>query len=177
MTMTPQEVQQHFMAYLEATECTVIEKSPEHITVKLSPQADKTLTNRPYYWGFVERTGAPAETLSFNFVFDSEAYDERLAKAKEADTESKLAAPAQDQILSRYYGNAPILPVLGPGRIQRENVGYGSSDLTRSGMLREKKGNVYTCFSRGIKSRGQGAAQRPMNSGSAYALRWNSAAI
>ena len=73
------------MAYLEATECTVIEKSPEHVTVKLSPQADKMLTNRPYYWGFVERTGAPAETLSFNFVFDPENYDERLAKTKEAE--------------------------------------------------------------------------------------------
>lgn len=58
MTLTAQEVRKHVMEYLEATECTVIEVSPLHVTVKLSPRADRMLTDRPYYWGFVERTGA-----------------------------------------------------------------------------------------------------------------------
>ncbi|MGG4345682.1 YqhG family protein [Paenibacillus lautus] len=146
MTMTPQEVQQHFMAYLEATECTVIEKSPEHVTVKLSPQADKMLTNRPYYWGFVERTGAPAETLSFNFVFDPEKYDERLAKTQEAETKAQLAAPAQDPLLARFYGNAPVLPILGPGRIQRENIGYGSSRLAQIWNASREEGKCVYLF-------------------------------
>lgn len=146
MTMTPQEVQQHFMAYLEATECTVIEQSPEHVTVKLSPQADKMLTNRPYYWGFVERTGAPAETLSFTFVFDPEKYDERQAKATEAEARAQLAAPAQDPLLARFYGNAPVLPILGPGRIQRENIGYGSSRLTQIWNAAREEGKCVYLF-------------------------------
>ncbi|OOC62681.1 YqhG family protein [Paenibacillus ihbetae] len=146
MTMTPQEVQKHFMAYLEATECTVIEKSPEHVTVKLSPQADKMLTNRPYYWSFVERTGAPAETLSFQFVFDPEAYDERMAKAKLAESKAHLSAPQQDPLLARFYGNAPVLPVLGPGRIQRENVSYGSSRLAQIWNAAREEGKCVYLF-------------------------------
>ncbi|QWU13220.1 protein YqhG of unknown function [Paenibacillus sophorae] len=81
MTMTAQQVQQHVMDYLEATECQIIEKSPVHVTVKLSPRADQMLTDRPYYWGFVERTGAEPQTLSFTFVFDPEKYDAATAPA------------------------------------------------------------------------------------------------
>lgn len=145
MTMTPQEVQQHFMAYLEATECTVIEKSPEHVTVKLSPQADKMLTNRPYYWGFVERTGAPAETLSFSFVFDPPKYDERLLKQAESSQNTQPTG-AQDPLLSRYYGSAPVLPVIGPGRIQREDIIYGSRRLAQIWDASREEGNYMYLF-------------------------------
>lgn len=145
MSLTPQEVQQHFMAYLEATECTVIEKSPEHVTVKLSPQADKMLTNRPYYWNFVERTGAPAETLSFSFVFDPAKYDERLAKQAET-TRNAQPGGGQDALLSRYYGNAPVLPVIGPGRIQREDVLYGSRRLSQIWDASREEGRCVYLF-------------------------------
>ena len=154
MTMTPQEVQQHFMAYLEATECTVIEKSPEHVTVKLSPQADKMLTNRPYYWGFVERTGAPAETLSFSFVFDPGKYDERLAKQAES-TQHKQPGGGQDALLSRYYGTAPLLPVIGPGRIQREDIIYGSRRLAQIWDASREEGKCVYLFEQ------PGEGQRP----------------
>jgi hypothetical protein len=110
------------MTYLESTECQIIEKSPYHVTVKLSPQADRQLTGRPYYWGFVDRTGAEPETLSFTFVFDPERYDQH-------EQEKTAAARQQDHLLSRYYGTAPLLPQLGPGRIQREDVTYGSARL------------------------------------------------
>lgn len=79
MTLTPQEVRKHVMDYLEATECSIIEVSPIHVTVKLSPRADRMLTDRPYYWGFVERTGVDPETLSFTFVFDPEKYDSQAS--------------------------------------------------------------------------------------------------
>lgn len=145
MSLTPQEVQQHFIAYLEATECTVIEKSPHHITVKLSPQADKMLTNRPYYWGFVERTGAPAETLSFTFVFDPPAYDDRVAKLNQQSGSAK-AGGGQDAVLSRYYGSAPLLPVLGPGRIQREDIAYGSRRLSQIWEASREEGRCVYLF-------------------------------
>ncbi|MEK4347798.1 YqhG family protein [Paenibacillus sp. FSL P4-0184] len=79
MTLNSQEVRKHVMDYLEATECSIIEVSPIHVTVKLSPRADRMLTDRPYYWGFVERTGVDPETLSFTFVFDPEKYDSQAA--------------------------------------------------------------------------------------------------
>ncbi|MFU1796681.1 YqhG family protein [Paenibacillus azoreducens] len=121
MALSTQQVREHMLTYLEGTGCQIIETSPHHVTVKLSPQADRQLTNRPYYWGFVDRTGAEAETLSFTFVFDPEQYDQNEQKKRAAD-------PA-DKLLSRYYGAAPVLPQIGPGRIQREDVTYGSSRL------------------------------------------------
>lgn len=124
MSMSPDQVQQHVMTYLEVTDCQVIEKSPFHITVKLSPQADKQLTNRPYYWGFVERTGVEPETLSFTFVFDPERYT--VPDVPVAPTPN---GGPQDSILSRYFGVTPTAPRIGPGRIQREDVNYGSQRL------------------------------------------------
>ena len=81
MTLSPAEVRKQVMDYLEVTESTILEASPLHVTVKLSPRADRMLTDRPYYWGFVERTGVDPETLSFTFVFDPEKYDELAAQA------------------------------------------------------------------------------------------------
>lgn len=81
MTLSSVEVRKQVMDYLEATECSIIEVSPLHVTVKLSPRADRMLTDRPYYWGFVERTGVDPETLSFTFVFDPEKYDSAAAQA------------------------------------------------------------------------------------------------
>ncbi|CQR55020.1 YqhG family protein [Paenibacillus riograndensis] len=92
MTLTAQEIRRHVMDYLEATECSIIEASPLHVTVKLSPRADRMLTDRPYYWGFVERTGVDPETLSFTFVFEPEKYD-NLAAAAQAAPPSRPLRP------------------------------------------------------------------------------------
>jgi hypothetical protein len=154
MTLTAQEVRKHVMDYLEATECSIIEVSPLHVTVKLSPRADRMLTDRPYYWGFVERTGVDPETLSFTFVFDPEQYDSQaavevppvsLAISGTTDIEAgaDLLNPAtpgsdvvnapssvpQDSILARYFGIVPALPRIGPGMIRREDIIYGSKRL------------------------------------------------
>lgn len=56
--------------YLDIHQCEFIEKAPTHFQVKLSVDVDKDLTNRPYYWTFVERTGVEPETLTMNFIFD-----------------------------------------------------------------------------------------------------------
>ncbi|MCG7406114.1 YqhG family protein [Paenibacillus sp. ACRRX] len=68
--MDTEQITRFVMRYLESTECHILEKTPAYVTVKLSEQADRVLTNRPYYWGFVDRTGAEAETMRFTFVFD-----------------------------------------------------------------------------------------------------------
>lgn len=65
-------VRNYIEKYLDIHQCQFIEKTPSHITVKLSVDVDKDITNRPYYWTFVEKTGAEQETLTMTFIFDKE---------------------------------------------------------------------------------------------------------
>lgn len=141
--MNARQVQKFVMRYLEATDCHIVEKHPAYVTVKLSPEADKRLTNRSYYWSFVERTGAPPETMTFTFVFDPDKLKAE-AEAKQRQSEPKprqsAAAPqapqllgpsgqpiAGDSILGRYFGITPS--PLGTVRIPREEVTFGSKRL------------------------------------------------
>lgn len=171
MTLSPQEVRRQVMNYLEVTECSIIEASPLHVTVKLSPRADQMLTDRPYYWGFVERTGVEPETLSFTFVFDPEKYDSLAGQStpggrsgvtagRPAGSASPAApvpgqpnpAPAgasadpQDSILARYFGVMPALPRLGPGLIRREDVIYGSKRLRQIWAAARDEGKCLQLF-------------------------------
>lgn len=68
--MNAAQIESFVMQYIQSTNSQIIEKGLAYATVKLSPQADKDLTQRSYYWGFVERTGAEPETLTYCFVFD-----------------------------------------------------------------------------------------------------------
>lgn len=163
MTLSPQQVRKQVMDYLEATECTMIEVSPLHVTVKLSPRADRMLTDRPYYWGFVDRTGVQPETLSFTFVFDPEKYDNLAAQAAAAPRMqqgnpsaagspapgapgSALAGDPQDGILARYFGVTPMVPRIGPGMIRREDVIYGSKRLRQIWAAARDEGKCLQLF-------------------------------
>ncbi|MEF3303513.1 YqhG family protein [Paenibacillus sp. GYB003] len=142
--MNSKQVQKFALRYLEQTGCHIIEKHPAYVTVKLSPEADKRLTNRSYYWSFVERTGAPPETMSFTFVFDPDklkAETEASASSQGANagaapnvlgpSGAPLAQGNADSILGRYFGtsSAPNAGSYGPGRIPREEVTFGSRRL------------------------------------------------
>ncbi|WP_426249480.1 YqhG family protein [Paenibacillus pabuli] len=158
MTMSPHEVQAYVLTYLETLDCQIMERSPAHVTVKLSPEADKALTNRPYYWGFVERTGAPAETMSFTFVFDPDAHQQALeaAEAKAAQSAppggTNVGAEApKDTILGRYFGIVPSLPQLGPGRILKEDVVYGSRRLQQIFNAAREGGAYVNLFEQAAK--------------------------
>lgn len=71
-------VREYVEKYLELHQCEVIDKNSGYTQVKLSVDVDKDLTNRPYYWTFVERTGTEPETLTLNFIFDSEQTDKTI---------------------------------------------------------------------------------------------------
>lgn len=73
--MNAKQIHRFVERYLEATGCTILEKSPAHFKVKLSPAADRELTNRPYYWSFVDRTGIEPETMTLLLVTDPAKYD------------------------------------------------------------------------------------------------------
>lgn len=89
--MNRERIEQFVHRYLDATGCQIIEKGEGHTTVRLSPEADKDLMNRSYYWSFVERTGAPPEPMNFMFIFDPES---RAKQAPVAVGVPRPAAPA-----------------------------------------------------------------------------------
>jgi hypothetical protein len=132
--MNKEQIEDYVIRYLDATHCQIIEKSPAHVTVKLSPEADKALTNRSYYWNFVERTGADPETMTFTFVFDMDQM-ELMDERKKNNAENKSTAPAgpasnsnapNDSILGLYFG---FVPTAAQGRSHRDHLTYGSSRL------------------------------------------------
>lgn len=104
--------------YFTATGSSIIEKSPVYLQVKLSPEADRDLTGRTYYWNFVERTGAEPETMSFRFIIDPEAHERLQPKPADQGTNS---------VLNRYFGLPPIAPQ--PGRTLEEPLVFGSRRL------------------------------------------------
>lgn len=145
--MNIKQIQKFTLRYLDATGCHIIEKNPAFVTVKLSPEADKRLTNRSYYWSFVERTGAPPETMTFTFVFDPDKLQsDKLQPDKSRPNQPnqpdqppvQIVGPsgqplAQDSILGRYFGVSAVQQPgslgTGPGRIPREEVTFGSKRL------------------------------------------------
>jgi hypothetical protein len=153
--MNAKEIHKFVSRYLEATESHIIEKSPAHLTVKLSPEADKDLTNRPYYWSFVERTGAEAQTMTLTFVFDPE-------KAPMAQTAQQsqprppqaphMQQPQGDSILGRYFGFAPAPPTV--GRMPYDEVLYGSRRLEQLFGIVRSKGRCVQMFEDVKVSRG-----------------------
>lgn len=91
--MNPTEIRQFVMQYLQATGCELLEKHPAYVTVKLSPEADKELTNRSYYWSFVERTGVEPETMTFTYIFDPEAYETLETERNQTRQRAGASAP------------------------------------------------------------------------------------
>ncbi|GGG22093.1 YqhG family protein [Paenibacillus abyssi] len=147
--MNSKQIHRFVQHYLDATNCSIIEKSPYHFTVKLSPEADRVLTGRPYYWSFVDRTGAEPETMSYLFVTNKEKYD----SAKEQSASSGTAAnpggmnrtdEAAKSALSRSYGFVHG-GALATGRMPREDLYYGSKRLEQLFDAAQSSGS-YVCL-------------------------------
>lgn len=121
--MNAKQVEKFVMSYLEATGCTIVEKTKNGVTVRLSPEADKRLTNRPYYWSFVERTGVPPETLTFSWQFAQD--EEDAEEAPEGGMTNRPPDAAGGAQSSFAFGAPP------PVRVLREDVYFGSGRLTQ----------------------------------------------
>ncbi|BBH19467.1 hypothetical protein Back11_08120 [Paenibacillus baekrokdamisoli] len=150
--MNEKQVHKFVQKYLETTGCRIIEKSPAHFQVKLSPRADRDITNRPFYWSFVDRTGAEPETMSMLFVTDKAKYDQSIAvipvptpapvsapvsvptpvqssdslQSDEAPTGIEAAAEAA---IGRTFGYLNTTLNAAGMRIPREDLHYGSRKL------------------------------------------------
>lgn len=153
--MNTEQISHYVMRYLEATQCHVMEKTPDYVTVKLSEQADRILTNRPYYWGFVDRTGAEAETMRFTFVFDPAhmppeqtpvSYVTSPVSPPPLAEQTSEAKP--DSIMQRYFGVAPAFTGGGGGigRIPKEHVNFGSKRLEQIMQAAKLEGQFVYLF-------------------------------
>src|SRR5690606_7831397 len=136
--MNTKQIHRFVLKYLEATQCEILDKSPYHIKVKLSQAADRELTNRPYYWSFIDRLNETPETMSFLFVTDEEKYEATVAQ--QPVEEPKLLTP-EEKAMERAYGIVPKpLP-----RIPREHLHFGSSRLKQLFESAENNGS-YVCL-------------------------------
>ncbi len=154
--MNNAQVQDFVLRYLEATKCHIIEKNRGSLTVKLSPEADRALTNRSYYWSFVERTGVEPETMTYTFVFNPQV-EEDLIKNKSttattampiattaSPTLASLPASSPDSILGRYFGFVPAPQSM--GRMLNETVTFGSRRLDQFFHAARNKGRYVHLF-------------------------------
>lgn len=98
--MNIEEIQSLVLQYLEAMDCQILEKTPAYITVKLSAEADKDLTNRAYYWSFVERCGIEPETLTMKWVLDPAKLDNGKQPPKPAVAPPAGSSPNSDSVLA-----------------------------------------------------------------------------
>ncbi|MEW9700349.1 YqhG family protein [Paenibacillus sp. SI8] len=154
--MNKRNIHTFVMRFLEAYDCTIIEKSPAYVTTKLSPEADKEMTGRPYYWSFVERTGAAAETMTYKLVFDPEQMKAE-AKPKAAAIAVKpppdnsvgaVQAPGAsdanpDSILGRYFG---FVPTMVTARVPQDEVTFGSRRLEQIFSIVRGRGRFVHLF-------------------------------
>lgn len=119
--MNAKQVQKFVQSYVESSGSQLVEKAPGRMTVKLSPEADRALTNRPFYWSFVDRTGTPPETLTYSWLF-----------------EPPTAQDGQSSPLS--YLMTPS------GRVVQEGVYFGSRRLQQLFDVVRQSGRCVTLF-------------------------------
>ncbi|MCA0753702.1 YqhG family protein [Paenibacillus sp. N4] len=148
--MNEKQVHKFINRYLDATECQILEKSPAHFTVKLSPHADRELTNRPYYWSFVDRVNAEPETMTFLFVTDKQKYDAALEAtatppaeqgAEAAGSPEAAANAALGRSLGFVHGS-----LAAPARIPREDLYFGARKLDQVFDAAKAKGSFVYLF-------------------------------
>ncbi|KQN97723.1 YqhG family protein [Paenibacillus sp. Leaf72] len=130
--MNEKQVHKFVQRYLEATQCQVLEKSPCHFTVKLSPDADRELTNRPYYWSFVDRTNAAPETMTYLLVTDREKYDAAQAGTLPAQQRLPGGAVGTADIVAGAAGNAGAAAFPGAASSVRPDAGIGPANTIAS---------------------------------------------
>ncbi|WP_100331547.1 YqhG family protein [Bacillus xiapuensis] len=74
--MDKRDIHQFLIDYFQATECTFLEQADGALSVQLTPEADKELMNRPFYWHYAEKTGLKGKPLTLSLITDQSAAPE-----------------------------------------------------------------------------------------------------
>lgn len=70
--MLAEQIHEYLRTFFIETDCDIVEESPNHLTVQLTPEIDKAIMNRPFYWQFVESTNAVPNPLKVTFITKKE---------------------------------------------------------------------------------------------------------
>ncbi|MFC4769127.1 YqhG family protein [Effusibacillus consociatus] len=70
--MNKEQIQSYCRRYFQATNTPILRDEPNFLQVELPIEVDKELTDRPYYWMWVEATGQEVKPTVLNLVFDPE---------------------------------------------------------------------------------------------------------
>lgn len=80
--MNPQQIQQFCRRYFLATGCTLLKEEPEYMEVELTLDVDKELTDRPYYWMWVEASGEEVKPTVLHLAFTPDTKVEGIKAAE-----------------------------------------------------------------------------------------------
>lgn len=76
--MNQEELYTFTERYFRALGCNILKKEPAYLQAQLSVEADKDIMNRPYYWMFVEKTGAPPQPQQVTYIFDEDQLPDEI---------------------------------------------------------------------------------------------------
>ncbi|MBE3554645.1 MAG: hypothetical protein IMW85_06590 [Thermicanus sp.] len=74
--MDQQEVRKFVEAFFQHRKCDLLRRDEHSITVRLSPETDKDLGYRPFYWSYVETMGMEPELLEITYLFQPKETNE-----------------------------------------------------------------------------------------------------
>ncbi len=127
--MNDQQIHAFLLRFLEAFECRIEASTAYSLTCKLSPEADKCLISRPYYWKFIEQNGIEPETLTCTLIFHPQgASEEHSHHAKNSGIATQEASP------------------IGHARIIQDDVTWGSRKLQQLFDIVRAKGRFVQMF-------------------------------
>ncbi|CAM3804821.1 YqhG family protein [Mesobacillus zeae] len=72
--MQQPEIHDFLIRYFSSNGCDFEESLPGKLTVQLTEELDRELTNRPFYWHYLEKTGGIPNPMKLTFLTDREAF-------------------------------------------------------------------------------------------------------
>ena len=72
MQLLTNEVHQYLEKYFSAVNCQITDQTPGSMTIQLTPEIDKELMNRPFYWHYAEKTGQKGVPMSLTLITDQD---------------------------------------------------------------------------------------------------------
>ncbi|BCJ85944.1 YqhG family protein [Effusibacillus dendaii] len=80
--MNNTQIQEYCRKFFAATNSPILRDEPNFLQVELPREIDKELTDRPYYWMWVETIGEPVPNTVLNLVFDPDVEIEDVQRTE-----------------------------------------------------------------------------------------------
>jgi hypothetical protein len=75
--MEQHNIHNYLEKYFQLNRCDMLENDGKSLHVRLSVELDKRLMNRPFYWQYVETTGADAQPMELKIVTEQTENDKK----------------------------------------------------------------------------------------------------